>query len=242
MKKIARHSLIVIAFSWALRWWHCWKTSRDRAWRRTHLRCTRPSSDSLSSHNTLKRSKFPTIVLYNEIKIQWFSIYICGRAQSKLSFLTFHKWFEEFVAGWIKLSREKCESRIEQAIQLDEIVKITKDLKLSTSAVDTRGFLHQMAAFWQHLDSLAVTSKPVFRCFGLISHVCKLFICLHVEIWQFSGNDEDKIDCFTPYACAGVTKQTMISLRRVNHCLAWYTAGHTLCPSDCLKCSYLIYV
>ena len=48
--------------------------------------------------------------------------------------------------------------------------------------------------------------KPVFRCFGLISHVCKLFICLHVEIWQFSGNDEDKINCFTPYACAGGNK------------------------------------
>ena len=94
-----------------------------------------------------------------------------GRAQSKLSFLTFHKWFEEFVAGWIKLSREKCESRIQQAIQLDEIVKITKDLKLSTSAVDTRGFLHQMAAFWQHLN-WPVASEAYGFAVSMIENMC----------------------------------------------------------------------
>ena len=89
------------------------------------------------------------------------------------------------------MSREKCESRIEQAIRLDEIVKITKDLKLSTSAVDTRGFLHQMAAFWQHLD-WPVASEAYGYAVSMIENMCccaecyvgKIFGSLNSECLQ----------------------------------------------------------
>ena len=92
-------------------------------------------------------------------------------SRKRLSFITFHKWFEEFVPGWIKLAREKCESRIEQAIKLDEIVKITEDLKLSTSAVDTNGFLHQMATFWQHLN-WPVAHEAYGYAVSMIENMC----------------------------------------------------------------------
>lgn len=91
--------------------------------------------------------------------------------REKLSFLNFHAWFEEFVSGWIKLSREKCESRIEQAIQLDEIVKVTEDLSLSSSAVDTKGFFHQMVAFWQHVD-WPVASEAYGYAVSMIENMC----------------------------------------------------------------------
>ena len=96
--------------------------------------------------------------------------YYCSYRE-KLSFLDFHKWFEEFVPGWIKLSRDKCESRIEQAIKLDEIVKITNELSLSSSAVDTKGFLHQMAAFWKHVD-WPVASEAYGYAVSMIENIC----------------------------------------------------------------------
>ena len=134
------------------------------------MRCTQHSSDLSNSHNTLTKSKYPNCIAA-DFKTQGSSSLLLCRSQSKLSFLTFHTWFEEFVPGWIKLSREKCESRIEQAIQLDEIVKITNDLKLSTSAVDTRGFLHQTAAFWQHLD-WPVASEAYGFAVSMIENMC----------------------------------------------------------------------
>ena len=50
-------------------------------------------------------------------------------------------------------------------------MKITEDLKLSTSAVDTRGFLHQMAAFWQHLD-WPVASEAYGFAVSMIENMC----------------------------------------------------------------------
>lgn len=110
------------------------------------------------------------------------------RYHKKLSMLNFHRWFEEFVPGWIKLAREKCESRIEQAIQLDEIVKITNDLSLSSSAVDTKGFLHQLAGFWQHID-WPVASEAYGFAVSMIENMCscaefyvgKIFVSLSSE-------------------------------------------------------------
>ena len=74
---------------------------------------------------------------------------------------------------------------------MDEIVKITKDLKLSTSAVDTRGFLHQMAAFWQHLD-WPVASEAYGFAVSMIENMCccaefyvgKIFESLNSESLQ----------------------------------------------------------
>ena len=91
--------------------------------------------------------------------------------RAKLTILGFHKWFQEFVPGWIVVATDKCESRIRQAIELDEIVKITDELQMSASAVDTNGFLLQMATFWQHLD-WPVASEAYGYAVSLVQNMC----------------------------------------------------------------------
>ena len=50
-------------------------------------------------------------------------------------------------------------------------MKITKDLSLSSSAVDTKGFLHQLAAFWQHID-WPVASEAYGFAVSMIENMC----------------------------------------------------------------------
>ena len=104
----------------------------------------------------------------------------------------FHKWFKEFVSGWINVATEKCEARIRQAIELDEIVKITDDLKLSASAVDTNGFLLQMATFWKHLD-WPVASEAYGYAVSLIQNMCNC-ACIFVSDVFASLQPKDTLD------------------------------------------------
>ena len=69
------------------------------------------------------------------------------------------------------MATDKCESRIRQAIEMDEIVKITDELQMSASAVDTNGFLLQMATFWQHLD-WPVASEAYGYAVSLVQNMC----------------------------------------------------------------------
>ena len=108
-----------------------------------------------------------------------FVVFFCS-IYLKLNILNFHKWFHGFVPGWINVATEKCESHIRQAIELDEIVKITEDLKLSSSAVDTNGFLLQMATFWHHLDW-----PMAFEAYAyVISLVEKICCCANLYIGE----------------------------------------------------------
>ena len=91
--------------------------------------------------------------------------------RSNLAILGFHKWFKKFIPGWINVATEKCEARIRQAIELDEIVQITIDLKLSVSAVDTNGFLLQMANLWKHID-WPVASEAYCYAISLVEKTC----------------------------------------------------------------------
>lgn len=106
------------------------------------------------------------------------------------------------VPGWIKLAAEKCEDRIKKAIELDEIVKITEDLKLSASAVDTNGFVIQMATFWQHLE-WPVASEAYGYAVSIMESMCnctKIFIeevfaslspqDLHDEAGRFKASEK----------------------------------------------------
>ena len=97
--------------------------------------------------------------------------FLTSSIRAKLTILGFHKWFQEFVPGWIIVATDKCESRIRQAIELDEIVKITDELQMSASAVDTNGFLLQMATFWQHLD-WPVASEAYGYAVSLVQNMC----------------------------------------------------------------------
>ena len=97
---------------------------------------------------------------------------------SKLNILGFHKWFQEYVPGWIDIATEKLENRIKQAIELDEITKVTTDLPFSTSAIDACGFLLQIATFWKHLD-WPVASEAYGYAVSLIQNMCN---CVNIFI------------------------------------------------------------
>ena len=112
--------------------------------------------------------------------------------RAKLKILGFHKWFQEFVPGWIIVATDKCESRIRQAIEMDEIVKITDELQMSASAVDTNGFLLQMATFWQHLD-WPVASEAYGYAGSLIQNMCNC-VNLFIEEVHSGLSSEDLHD------------------------------------------------
>lgn len=111
--------------------------------------------------------------------------------RTNLTILNYHKWFKKFIPGWIDVATEKCEAHIRQAIQLDEIVQITEDLKLSASAVDTNGFLLQMAIFWQHL-SWPVASEAYCYVISLIEKICS---CASLFIKEMSATLSSKDVC-----------------------------------------------
>jgi len=64
----------------------------------------------------------------------------------------YHQWFKGMVNGWVQMATNRCKSRIQQAIQLDQVVQVTDEAKFSSSAVDTKAFLLQMGSFWKHLN------------------------------------------------------------------------------------------
>ena len=67
-----------------------------------------------------------------------------------LALCSSHTFFNHLVKGWISLAINRCHDRIKKAIELNEIVK--GKISISTSAIDTCGFLMQVGEFWGHLD------------------------------------------------------------------------------------------
>ena len=116
----------------------------------------------------------------------------CYSVRAELEILGFHKWFKKFIPGWIDVATEKCEARIRQAIELDEVVQITDEIKLSASAVDTNGFLLQMTAFWKHLD-WPVASEAYCYAISLVEKICSC-ASLYVEVVSASLSPDDVCD------------------------------------------------
>ena len=59
-------------------------------------------------------------------------------------------WFKNHVKSWISVAITRCKARIQKSIELNETV--TDKIKISTSAIDTIGFIEQVAKFWSDLD------------------------------------------------------------------------------------------
>ena len=70
--------------------------------------------------------------------------------ETKLTLFSSHLWFKVHVRSWITLAVNRCRARIEKAIELNETV--TDKIRISTSAIDTVGFIIQVGEFWKHLD------------------------------------------------------------------------------------------
>jgi len=61
-----------------------------------------------------------------------------------------HVWFKEQGKSWVSVVTTRCKALIQKSIDFNETV--TDNIKISTSAVDSTGFLVQVAEFWRRLD------------------------------------------------------------------------------------------
>ncbi|XP_055678420.1 protein unc-13 homolog 4B isoform X4 [Lutzomyia longipalpis] len=63
----------------------------------------------------------------------------------------YHNWFTAGVTHWLDISVLKALTRIEKAIELDQLVPVDDSVKYSSSAVDTLAIFYQIKIFWQQL-------------------------------------------------------------------------------------------
>ncbi|XP_045769590.1 protein unc-13 homolog 4B isoform X4 [Maniola jurtina] len=63
----------------------------------------------------------------------------------------FHSWFFGGVAQWLDIAAYKALTRIEKAVELDQLVPVDTNVKYSSSGVDTLAIFYQIKIFWQQL-------------------------------------------------------------------------------------------
>ncbi|CAH2084741.1 unnamed protein product [Euphydryas editha] len=63
----------------------------------------------------------------------------------------FHGWFFGGVAQWLDIAAYKALTRIEKAVELDNLVPVDSNVKYSSSGVDTLAIFYQIKIFWQQL-------------------------------------------------------------------------------------------
>ncbi|XP_028162943.1 protein unc-13 homolog 4B isoform X3 [Ostrinia furnacalis] len=70
---------------------------------------------------------------------------------SNYSISQFHSWFFGGVAKWLEIAAEKAKTRVEKAVDLDNLVQVDTNVKYSSSGVDTLAIFYQIKIFWQQL-------------------------------------------------------------------------------------------
>ncbi|XP_045499382.1 protein unc-13 homolog 4B isoform X2 [Colias croceus] len=70
---------------------------------------------------------------------------------SSYSISKFHSWFFGGVAQWLDIAAFKALTRIEKAVELDNLVPVDSNVKYSSSGVDTLAIFYQIKIFWQQL-------------------------------------------------------------------------------------------
>ncbi|XP_041980361.1 protein unc-13 homolog 4B isoform X3 [Aricia agestis] len=63
----------------------------------------------------------------------------------------FHSWFFGGVAQWLDIAAYKALTRIEKAVELDNLTPVDTNVKYSSSGVDTLAIFYQIKIFWQQL-------------------------------------------------------------------------------------------
>ena len=81
------------------------------------------------------------------------------------------------------MATERCKNYICKAIKLDEAICVTEDVKFSTSAVDTVGFLLQIGYFWKHLD-WPIASVAYGYCLSIMERICECAQFYVGEVFQ----------------------------------------------------------
>ena len=56
------------------------------------------------------------------------------------------------VEHWITLAAKRCDELTTKAIEADDTIAVTNQVKFSTSAVDVTGFLLKLGNFWKNLE------------------------------------------------------------------------------------------
>ncbi|XP_026318731.1 protein unc-13 homolog 4B isoform X5 [Hyposmocoma kahamanoa] len=84
----------------------------------------------------------------------------------------FHVWFFEGVAQWLDIAAFKALTRIEKAVELDNLVPVYTDVKYSSSSVDTRSIFSQIKIFWEQLAWPEVEGCYTFVA-KIIDDICR---------------------------------------------------------------------
>lgn len=84
----------------------------------------------------------------------------------------YHTWFTEGVMHWLDISVYKALTRIEKAIELDQLVPVDDSVKYSSSAVDTLAIFYQIKIFWQQLAWPDVEGAYMFVA-KIVDDICR---------------------------------------------------------------------
>lgn len=84
----------------------------------------------------------------------------------------YHTWFTAGVMHWLDISVYKALTRIEKAIELDQLVPVDDTVKYSSSAVDTLAIFYQIKIFWQQLAWPDVEGSYMFVG-KIVDDICK---------------------------------------------------------------------
>lgn len=84
----------------------------------------------------------------------------------------YHNWFTDGVLHWLDISVYKALTRIEKAIELDQLVPVDDSVKYSSSAVDTLAIFYQIKIFWQQLAWPDVEGAYMFVG-KIVDDICK---------------------------------------------------------------------
>ncbi|XP_017124115.1 protein unc-13 homolog 4B isoform X1 [Drosophila elegans] len=92
-----------------------------------------------------------------------------------LELANFYPWFERGVTHWLDISIIKALSRIQKAIDLDQLKAVDETVKYSSSAVDTLSIFYQIKIFWQQLDWPEVEGSYIFVA-KIVNDLCRCCI------------------------------------------------------------------
>uniref|UniRef100_A0A0K8VC76 Protein unc-13 D n=1 Tax=Bactrocera latifrons TaxID=174628 RepID=A0A0K8VC76_BACLA len=95
---------------------------------------------------------------------------ICTNCELALD--KFYSWFMPGVTHWLDISIVKALSRIDKAIELDQLQAVDDTVKYSSSAVDTLAIFYQIKIFWHQLDWPDIEGSYTFVA-KIIDDVCR---------------------------------------------------------------------
>jgi hypothetical protein len=75
------------------------------------------------------------------------------------------------VPDWISRVQTLCRNRIDKAIEIDKVIKVTDEATFSSSAVDTKEILLSIGAFWKDLQWPTATESYSYTA-AIVQHIC----------------------------------------------------------------------